>query len=85
MLKLCSFVFFIALALPALHASHPVPENPLWLTYEGGVGPGEGQHIVLIAADQEYRSEQVMPMLAEVLSKRHGFHCTGDQRACLLF
>jgi len=34
------------------------------------------QHVVLIAADQEYRSEQSMPMLAKVLSERHGFDCT---------
>ena len=55
---------------------HPVPESPLWLTYPGGLGPGKGKHIVLVAAEQEYRSEQSMPMLAKVLSKRHGFDCT---------
>ncbi|MCK5634946.1 MAG: hypothetical protein KAI06_07655, partial [Anaerolineales bacterium] len=57
-------------------ASHPVPQSPLWLTYQGAGGPGSGKHIVLIAADQEYRSEQSMPMLAGILSKRHGFDCT---------
>ena len=31
---------------------------------------------MLIAADQEYRSEQSMPMLAKLLSQRHGFDCT---------
>lgn len=56
--------------------SHPVAESPLWLTYPGGEGPGRGKHIVLVAAEQEYRSEQSMPMLAKVLSKRHGFDCT---------
>lgn len=55
---------------------HPVPESPHWLTYNGGAGPGEGKHIVLIAADQEYRSEQSMPMMAGILAKRHGFDCT---------
>jgi type 1 glutamine amidotransferase len=55
---------------------HPVPDSPLWLTYPGGEGPGSGTHIVLVAADQEYRSEQSMPMLAKILSKRHGFDCT---------
>ena len=59
---------------PAL--AHPVPENPQWLTYPGGVGPGKGKHIVLIAAEQEYRSEQSMPMLAKILSQHHGFDCT---------
>ncbi|QOV88285.1 ThuA domain-containing protein [Humisphaera borealis] len=55
---------------------HPVPESPQWLTYPGGEGPGKGKHIVLIAADQEYRSEQSMPMMARILSARHGFDCT---------
>lgn len=57
-------------------AAHPVPENPQWLTYAGGEGPGKGKHIVLISADQEYRSEQSLPMLAGILSKHHGFDCT---------
>ena len=63
-------------ATPARAADHPVPESPLWLTYPGGEGPGKGKHIVLIAADQEYRSEAALPMLAKVLAKHHGFHCT---------
>jgi len=57
-------------------ADHPVAESPLWLTYSGEQGPGEGKHVVLIAADQEYRSEYSMPMLARLLAKHHGFHCT---------
>lgn len=57
-------------------ATHPVPEDPHWLTYPGGEGPGKGKHIVLIAADQEYRSEQAIPMMAGILSKHHGFSCT---------
>ncbi len=69
----------LTLALPqATHAErkHPIPKSDNWLTYEGADGPGAGKHIVLIAAEQEYRSEQAMPMLAKVLSKHHGFHCT---------
>ncbi len=57
-------------------SAHPVPDSPQWLTYPGGDGPGKGKHIVLIAADQEYRSEQSMPMLAKILSMHHGFDCT---------
>ncbi len=56
--------------------SHPVPSSELWLTYPGGHGPGAGKHVVLIAAEQEYRSEQSMPMLARVLSEHHGYSCT---------
>jgi len=56
--------------------AHPVPESDLWLTYPAGDGPGQGRHIVLIAAEQEYRSEQALPMLARTLSQVHGFNCT---------
>ncbi len=57
-------------------AQHAVQESDSWLTYKGNHGPGKGKHIVLIAAEQEYRSEQAMPMLAKVLSEHHGFDCT---------
>ncbi len=50
--------------------------NPQWLIYPGGDGPGKGRCIVLIAADQEYRSEESMPMMAKILSTHHGFECT---------
>lgn len=46
------------------------------LVFEGGDGPGKGKHIVLIANDHEYRSEEVCPMIAKVLAKHHGFRCT---------
>src|SRR5207302_9395545 len=42
----------------------------------GGNGGGRGKHIVLIAADQEYRSEESIPALARMLSVHHGFRCT---------
>ncbi|MDB4331543.1 ThuA domain-containing protein [bacterium] len=52
------------------------PDVQQWLTFKGGDGPGKNRHIVLIAAEQEYRSEQSMPMLAKILSQHHGFDCT---------
>lgn len=64
------------LCLATFAGAHPVPDNPQWLTYAGGEGPGKGKHIVLISAEQEYRSEQSLPMLAKILSQRHGFDCT---------
>ncbi len=42
---------------------------------KGGDGPGKGKKIVLLAGDEEYRSEEAMPALAKILS-RHGFDCT---------
>jgi type 1 glutamine amidotransferase len=47
-----------------------------WVTYPGGEGPGAGRKVVLIAGDEEYRSEEAMPMLGKLLSVRHGFECT---------
>ncbi len=46
-----------------------------WVTYPGGDGPGAGHKVVLIAGDEEYRSEEAMPMLGKLLSVRHGFEC----------
>ena len=46
------------------------------VVYEGQAGPGKGKHIVLLAGDEEYRSEEAMPMLAKILAVRHGFKCT---------
>lgn len=51
------------------HAADP------WLALPGGEGPGQGKHIVFIAAEESYRSEESMPMMAKVLS-RLGFRCT---------
>jgi hypothetical protein len=47
-----------------------------WVVYEGTKGPGKGKHIVFLAGDDEYRSEEGLPELAQILSKRHGFKCT---------
>ncbi|HWQ91273.1 MAG TPA: ThuA domain-containing protein [Clostridia bacterium] len=47
-----------------------------WVMYEGKTGPGNGKHIVFLSGDEEYRSEESMPMLARILAERHGFKCT---------
>ena len=41
-----------------------------------GQGLGAGKRVVLIAGDQEYRSEESIPALARILSTHHGFQCT---------
>ena len=47
------------------------------LHFDGSEGkPGNGKHIVLMAGDEEYRSEEACPMLAKILSKHHGFETT---------
>lgn len=47
-----------------------------WVSYDGGEGPGKGKKIVLVSGDEEYRSEEALPMLAKILSQRYGFTCT---------
>ena len=39
------------------------------ITYEGKEGPGKGKHIVFIANDHEYRSEEACPTLAKIASR----------------
>ena len=56
-----------AFAFPALQ------DNPHLVVYEGADGPGAGKHIVLIAGDHEYRSEEILPAMARILAKNLGF------------
>ena len=72
--QLYRFIVLVALIVPS--ALTRAADSPQWLTYPGGDGPGKSKRIVLIAADQEYRSEESMPTMAKVLSTHHGFDCT---------
>lgn len=47
-----------------------------WATLQPPAGTANGKHIVLLAGDEEYRSEESLPMLARILSQRHGFTCS---------
>ena len=47
-----------------------------WIQFEGSKGLGTRRHIVLVSGDEEYRSEEAMPMLAKILATHHGFDCT---------
>ncbi|MSU23973.1 MAG: hypothetical protein EXS32_09155 [Opitutus sp.] len=49
---------------------------PSTTIYELKPGPGAGRHIVFLTGDEEYRGEEGLPMLAKILSQRHGFKCT---------
>ena len=52
-----------------------VAQSSLVFTPPAGVTP-KGKHVVLLSGDEEYRSEESMPMLAKILSQRHGFKAT---------
>ena len=56
--------------LATLLAISPLFAEPL--VYEGEEGPGAGKHIVFIANDHEYRSEEVCPLIAKILAKHYG-------------
>lgn len=57
----------------ALQATPPPAAS---VTYAAKGGPGGGRHIVFLTGDEEYRSEEGLPMLAKILSQRHGFKTT---------
>lgn len=64
------FIFF-------LYFSCAYSQNGVtFLQFDGGQGPGNGKHVVLVAGDDEYRSEESLPMLAKILSQRYGFKTT---------
>ena len=46
------------------------------LILEPDLSDSVAKHIVLIAGDEEYRSEETMPMLAKIFSRKNGFRCT---------
>lgn len=76
--KLALFVtcLLLGLGLVTAHAAHADDHSSQWVTYPGGDGPGKGKHIVLVSGDDEYRSEEALPMLGKILSVHHGFKCT---------
>ena len=63
------FLLFLFLLAPAAWAAQ-------WVTYDPKPGPGSGKHIVFLSGDEEYRSEEALPMMAKILAVRHGFKCT---------
>lgn len=47
-----------------------------WLQFSPPAGQANGKHIVLVGGDEEYRSEEYLPMLGKILAERHGFRTT---------
>jgi type 1 glutamine amidotransferase len=67
---LCYFAAIISFCASA--SGYETGPDP-WLEFPGGRGPGKGKTVVLISGDEEYRSEEIMPQFARILSERHGF------------
>lgn len=70
MMKTVFFLFFCLATVKSFS------QQKQWVEYAGASGPGKGKHIVFVSGDEEYRSEEALPMLAQILSKRYGFNCT---------
>lgn len=66
------FTFFLAVLLmvPFVQAEQD------HMVYQGKAGAGKGKHLVFLSGDEEYRGEEGLPMLAKIMSQRHGFKCT---------
>ena len=54
----------------------PEDQDVRWIMLQGQqtIEPGRGRRIVFMAGDEEYRSEEALPMLARMMN-RHGFEC----------
>jgi uncharacterized protein len=62
MIRRAAAALLVLAALPAALASQAAPARPL--------------HVVFVTGDEEYRSEESMPMLARILHRDHGFRVT---------
>ncbi len=65
-----------AVLISLLALTPPCAFAESFLHFPAKSGAGHGKKLVLIAGDDEYRSEEGLPMLGKILSQRHGFDCT---------
>lgn len=47
-----------------------------WISFEPDESDANGKNIVLVSGDDEYRSEEALPMLAKIFTTHHGFRTT---------
>lgn len=66
-----TLVAFVSLALSGMTSF-----TADWLHLPAKEGTANGKKIVLVSGDEEYRTEETFPMLAKILSQKHGFDCT---------
>lgn len=66
----------LAFFFPLLIASTMAQSENTAVVYEGKEGIGKGKHIVFLASDHEYRSEETCPAIARILARHHGFKCS---------
>ena len=76
LLLLIAYSLIIGLPCDTTYGQDQAADSSACLIFQSPPEKRIGKKIVLIAAEQEYRSEQSMPMLAKILSSHHGFDCT---------
>ncbi len=69
-------ISLLIVALVFITQSACAQDGEKWITYEPEQAAEKGRHIVLISGDDEYRSEEALPMLAKILTHHHGFKTT---------
>jgi hypothetical protein len=65
----------LIVGLPSAALAEDANAKP-WVVFEGKDGPGKGKHVVFVTGDDEYFSEEGMPVIARILAEHHGFTCT---------
>jgi hypothetical protein len=68
-MRLTGLIVLLALAVGPARG-----DDPLTFVLTGSTGPGKGKTVVLVSGDEEYRSEEMLPAFARILSARHGFN-----------
>lgn len=77
-----AFLLSTALLTTAADAQQDAPEASMpWLNLPGVAshlpeGVDKPPKVVLISGDDEYRSEEALPLLAQILADQHGIDCT---------
>ena len=70
------FLVLLGSLTVSLQPDAGVQQSATSVSYPAKPGPGQGKHVVFLSGDEEYRGEEGLPMLAKILSQRHGFKCT---------
>jgi hypothetical protein len=70
-IRFCTFCFFIILTFSVILSAQET------VVFEGTPGlSASGKRVVLLAGDEEYRSEEMLTQMARILAKHHGMTCT---------
>ena len=67
------FIALLAVLMTPFTLSETLSPKDFRVSYGDG---NHGKHIVFVAGEREYRSEESLPALAKILAKHHGFRCT---------